>query len=152
MDNKLAVLRKVATALNAVDARWALGASAMLYLRGIVDNFGDIDIVVSGSSIECVAGCMDALGVRLPAKSTDKFSSACFMQYSVDSVDIDIICDFGIVCDGVVHSYELCDSDIDCTVALDGVAVPLHSVGVWRKFYFLMGRDAKVQLIESIVQ
>ena len=44
-DKKLKVLAALAADLNESDILWAVGASAMLFLRGIVPEFRDIDLL-----------------------------------------------------------------------------------------------------------
>ncbi len=151
MTNKLSALCQISTALNNVGAQWALGGSAMLYLRGMVDGFHDIDIMVSSSSVCPVSACMDSIATRLVTAPNDNFSSNNFVQYEMNGIGIDIICDFGIVHNGVVHAYHWCDNDIDSTVILQGVSIPLHSLAVWRQFYLLMGRLSKVELIDNAI-
>ena len=46
MEKKLKVLSALAADLNESDILWAVGASAMLFLRGIVKEFRDIDLLV----------------------------------------------------------------------------------------------------------
>lgn len=149
MNNKLSVLHRISSELNNIGALWALGGSAMLYLRGMVDDFHDIDIIIASSSVASVSTCMDSIATRLVTVPNASFNSQQFAQYYMDGIGIDIICDFGIVCDGITHSYDWCDSDVDSTAVLHGTNIPLHSLSVWRQFYMLMGRHSKVQLIDS---
>ncbi len=151
MTNKLSVLCQISAVLNNIGAQWALGGSAMLYLRGMVDDFHDIDIMVSSISVGSVASHFDSIAARLVTVPNDNFSSQNFLQYDMGGIGIDIICDFGIVSNGVVHTYNWCDNDIDSTAILQGVSVPLHSLAVWRQFYLLMGRLAKVELIDNAI-
>ena len=44
-DKKLKVLAALAADLNESDILWAVGASAMLFLRGIVPEFREIDLI-----------------------------------------------------------------------------------------------------------
>lgn len=43
---KLELLKEIASTFNQENITWNLGASCMLYLRGIVDTFDDLDIMV----------------------------------------------------------------------------------------------------------
>ena len=58
-DKKLATLAKIARRMNAAGLTWAVGASLMLFLRGRVGDFHDIDIMVAE---EQVAQAKDKIG------------------------------------------------------------------------------------------
>ena len=55
MEKKLKVLAALAADLNESDILWAVGASAMLFLRGIVKEFRDIDLLVCEDDVEIAA-------------------------------------------------------------------------------------------------
>lgn len=46
MEKRLAALKRVASLLNGAGIPWALGASGMLYLRGIAPAFHDLDVMI----------------------------------------------------------------------------------------------------------
>ena len=53
-----------------------------------------------------------------------------------------------IVSNGEVYDCDLKQSQITEYVDVNGQKVPLHSVTLWRKYYALMGRDNKVEIID----
>lgn len=50
--HKIEVLLNVSRCFEKENITWALGASSMLYLRGIVYTFNDIDIMADNEDIE----------------------------------------------------------------------------------------------------
>ena len=62
-EKKLRVLAALAAELNESDILWAVGASAMLYFRGIVPEFHDIDLLDSLRMAEMLHGSRPNLTV-----------------------------------------------------------------------------------------
>ena len=52
---KIELLQKIAHRLNEAHVQWALGASMLLYFKGITSEFHDIDLLVSEHDAECVS-------------------------------------------------------------------------------------------------
>ena len=90
-EKKLRVLAKLAAELNESDILWAVGASAMLCLRGIVHEFRDIDLLVCEEDIDVAREILLRHGTLLPAKEDDRFGSRHFLQFDVNGVEIDLI-------------------------------------------------------------
>ena len=147
---KLNVLAKLAADLNDSDILWAVGASAMLFLRRIVTDFHDIDIMVCEEDIEVAEEILLRHGTLLPAKEDDCFGSAHFLQFDVDGVEIDLIAGFVInSADGKQHVCPLEVEEVDACVDVADVAVSLHALSVWYKYYTWMGRTERVKQIED---
>ena len=53
--HKLRVLTRIAAALDGRGVTWAVGASAMLYLRGLTDSFHDIDLMTAEEDADAAA-------------------------------------------------------------------------------------------------
>lgn len=49
---KLKLLEKIAYHFNKENVEWALGASMLLYIKGITTEFHDIDLMVSTDDAE----------------------------------------------------------------------------------------------------
>ena len=47
MQKKIELLQKIAHRFNEANIEWALGASMLLYFKGIISEFHDIDLMVS---------------------------------------------------------------------------------------------------------
>ena len=62
VSNKLSVLKKIANELNKMNVTWAIGASMLLYFKGILLDFNDIDIMVANEDIEQVRKTLMKMG------------------------------------------------------------------------------------------
>ena len=123
----------------------------LLYFKGITTTVNDIDILVADENVEQVKAIMKALkGELQPSIPNDKYKSKAFLQYVVSGVEIDIIAGFAIVNDGKIYDCSLLPNQIVEYLDLDGKKIPLQSVDLWCKYYELMGRDEKVQLIKKV--
>ena len=56
---------------------------------------------------------------------------------------------FAIVSAGQVYDCDLEQSQITEYIDIYGERIPLHSVALWRKYYALMGRDKRVNIIDK---
>jgi len=52
MKNKIEVLLKIANLFNENAITWNVGASCMLYLRDVVEDFNDIDLMIHIDDVE----------------------------------------------------------------------------------------------------
>ena len=147
---KLNVLARLAADLNDSDILWAVGASAMLFLRRIVTDFHDIDLMVCEEDIEVAKEILLRHGTLLPTEPNDQFGSHHFLQFDVDGVEIDLIAGFVVnSADGKQHVCPLQMEEVDACVDVADVAVSLHALGVWYKYYTWMGRTDRVKEIEE---
>lgn len=148
---KLAVLARIAGAFRRAEVTWALGASALLYFRGLVPDFHDLDLMVLSPDAERAQEVLARLGTPLPPKASDPiYRSAVFRQYRVDGVEADLMAGMVIVKDGAAHDCSLRPEDIAGTVTVLGEAVPLHALACWRRYYALMGREEKAKLLSHL--
>ena len=148
MKNKLEVLKTIAKKFNDVGIKYAIGASVLLYFKGIVDEFRDLDIMVDMNDVDKVKEILNKLGTLQYSPDNNNFKTKAFLQYVVDDVDIDVIGGFIIVKDGIDYDCTLQKEIIDYTY-LDGVKIALDTIDNWYKYYSLMGRDNKVKMIEN---
>ncbi len=65
IEKKLTILSKIAEELNARGVTWAVGASLLLYFKGIVTAFNDIDLMISEEDYEA------AKEIRIPLQSLE---------------------------------------------------------------------------------
>lgn len=148
---KLAVLARIAAELRQADVTWALGASGLLYFRGLAPDFHDLDLMVALEDAGKAERILDRLGQPLPPKPNDSiYRTAVFREYTVDGVEVDLMAGMVIVKDGAAHDCSLRPEDIGGTVTVCGEPVPLHSLACWRRYYALMGRAEKAQLPGSL--
>lgn len=78
LEKKLNVLTKIAHGLNERNVVWAVGASMLLYLRGIVDVFHDIDLMVCESDVEKLKEQLLPMGVLAPPKPDQQYKTRHF--------------------------------------------------------------------------
>ena len=143
---KLRVLAKIAAELEHEKVDWALGGSAMLYLRGIVETFHDFDLMIAEADAQKAAQILDGLGMRQQSAPSEKYRTAMFREYRIGGVDADMIAGFAIAAeDGGLH---------DCSLKKGGANAGRrsHSAGQRRgvgAVYRLMGREAKAETIRA---
>ncbi|WP_432626592.1 hypothetical protein [Brotaphodocola sp.] len=149
MQNKLTVLKKLAHRLNEEGITWALGASMLLYFKGVVPDFHDIDLMIINEDADCVKTIFSEMGELQPPNPNDKYQTKTFLEFIIDGVDVDVMAGFAIVKDGAVIDCSLQRDQITEIMDLDGEHIPLQSLTLWSRYYDLMGRSAKSALIEQ---
>lgn len=148
-ENKLTILTKIAHRLNAANITWAVGGSMLLYFKGIVSEFRDIDIMVKDEDAQAAKTILLSMGTLEPQKSSAKYKTKAFYEFTVDGVDIDVMAGFVIVKDSVDYDCSLNENEIAEHIILGNEKIPLHSVAVWRRYYELMEKPEKVRMIDE---
>lgn len=149
---KLELLSTIANDFNNADITWNLGASCMLYLREIVSEFNDIDIMVAVEDIDKVEAIMSKYGTPIKRVPNDKYKTTYFYEYEIDGVDIDIMAGFVIVSKDKDYEFAITKNEEYDSYNLKGVDIKLASVEEWYKYYSLMGRTNKVKLLQNYVK
>ena len=149
VEGKLKVLSRIAQALNARSLTWAVGGSLLLYIKGIVSDFHDIDIMVAEADADAAEAALSSLGSQLPVKPKDRYRSKRFLRFLIDGVDVDVIAGFTIIYEGEEYYFPLTGKEIKDHAEIDGTLIPLQALGAWRRYYRLMGRDDKAALLEG---
>lgn len=152
IQKKLNVLSMVAESLNKNNITWAIGASLLLYFKGIVHEFNDIDIIVDEKDVEKVKQILLSFGSLQPKNPNVQYKTKHFLEFKIDDVDFDIIAGFVIVCDNDEYYFPLQKSIIKDYININNVNIPLHSIREWRTYYKLMGRTEKVKMIDCFYQ
>lgn len=145
---KIELLKEIARRLNAADITWALGASMLLYLKGIASEFHDIDLMISTKDMEPVRKILTEMGELQPPHPDPNYRTQTFMEFVIDSIDVDVMAGFAVFRDGTLHDCSLRREQIVEWVTLENVRIPLQSPQLWRGYYELMGRGEKVDLID----
>ncbi len=148
-EDKLAVLSKLGRALNEAKVTWAVGASLMLYLNKKAMDFNDIDIMTTEQDAERVREILLRFGAPVASAPAALYKTACFLEFRVDGVDIDVIAGFVIVSGGIDYPCPFTREAIAGYDRVNGVSIPLQSMADWRRYYALMGRMQKVALIDG---
>lgn len=154
MQKKIELLQKIAHRFNEANIEWALGASMLLHFKGIVSEVHDIDLLVSVHDAELVREILSEMGELHPANpiSDPMYHTKVFMEFTIDSVDIDVMAGFAIVNEGKIYDCSLYKEQIVERMTLGTEIIPLQSPILWCKYYRLMGRNEKADLIEEMCQ
>ena len=123
---KIELLQRIVHRLNEAHVQWALGASMLLYFKGITSAFHDIDLMVADHDAECVRGILLEMGELRPSDPG-----------------------FAIVHEGTVYDCSLREEQIVEKMPLGTEVIPLQSPQLWCKYYRLMGRPQKADMIEK---
>lgn len=149
LEKKLSVLAKTAHILNTQQVTWAVGASMLLYLKNRTDCFQDIDIMLLEEDVEKAKAALSAIGKLAPPNPDSRYKTRHFLEFVIDGIDVDVMAGLVIVRDGVEYDCALRPEQIVESIPIHGERIPLQSLADWRKYYALMGRSRKVQLIDS---
>ncbi|MCY1714703.1 nucleotidyltransferase domain-containing protein [Caproiciproducens galactitolivorans] len=148
ISKKLTVLSQIAKELNRRQITWAIGASLLLYLKGMVQEFHDIDIMVAEADAEKAKKVLLSFGKLLPAGPKGQYKTKYFWEFDVDGVDIDMMAGFTIVHDGMDFYFPLEKEQINDYTEINGAVIPLQSLDEWRIYYKLMGRTDKIAIMD----
>ncbi len=146
---KIELLKKIALQFEKAHITWALGGSMMLYFKGIVPVFQDIDLMVADADAQTAQSILCSMGQMQPQTPNPKFRSKAFMEFVIDSVDVDVIAGFAIVSGDSVVDCSLQKEQIVERMPLGEACIPLQSPALWCRYYRLMDRNEKAQMIEQ---
>lgn len=149
LDKKLKVLSAVAHELNECGIVWAVGASALLYLKNKTDHFNDIDIMVLEDDIDKLKEVLLKMGKLSPSTPAKQYRTRHFLEFTIDGIDIDVMAGFVIVQEGKEYDCSLQREQIAEYIRINGEKIPLQSIADWRRYYNLMGRPEKVEMIDT---
>ena len=147
-EKKLRVLAKLGAVLREHGILWAAGASLLLYFKGYTEDFHDLDILIGETDPAKMDEILKDFG-PFPESEKGTYATKYFREFEVDGVEVDVIGGFAIVSQGQVYDCSLQASQITAYAEAYGEPIPLHSVSLWRDYYALIGRDAKVALIDQ---
>ena len=120
------------------NVKWAVGCSMDLFIRGLTDEFHDLDLIVASESIPTIKEIMAELGAELVATGGNGFcESDVYLHYHVGRVDIDIISGFRVMTFNTQYHYCYKDDEIDW-IEFEGLTVPLISLEAMYILYYMM--------------
>ena len=73
------------------------------------------------------------------------------MEFLIDSIEVDVMAGFAIVHAGTVYDCSLREDQIVEKMLLGTEVIPLQSPRLWCKYYRLMGRNKKADMIERML-
>ena len=149
LNKKIKLLKEIAQRFNTAYITWALGASMLLYFKGITSTFNDIDLMISNDDAESVRKILSEMGEFQPPNP--KYKTKVFMEFVINSVDVDVMAGFSILNDGKIYDCSLDKDQIVEWFTLGNTKIPLQSPLLWCEYYKLMGRKEKVDMIERVL-
>ena len=146
---KLKVLGKIAAAFEEQQILWAVGASLLLWFKGKVPSFQDIDLMVYEPDLEKARAALEALGTLQPPKPQGRYRTRHFLEFLVEGVEVDLMAGLVILAEGREWDCSLTPDQVAEYYPLAGRAIPLQSLELWKRYYALMGRPEKARLLEE---
>lgn len=134
---------------------WAVGCSMNLFLRGIVDEFHDLDIIADIDSIPTIKSIMEELGAVLKDTGGNGFcESDMYLHYQLGRVDVDIISGFRVMTFGTSYYYPFNKVEVDTLrMEIVGIEVPLISLEAMYILYYMMeGWQRKRQFKRKLIE
>lgn len=148
-DNKLQVLETIAGAFRERKVVWAVGGSLLLYFKGKVSAFGDIDLMVADSSVEAARAALLELGTLAPPKPQGRYRTRCFLEFTIQGVEVDLMGGMVILKEGKAYDCALLPEQIREWVKVGQESIPLQPLSLWKTYYTLMDRPEKAALCEE---
>lgn len=149
-ESNLAVLAKAAHALNKAGVVWGVGASALLFLSELVEEYNDIDLIIAPESEKAARKALEGLGAKAapPAAPVPAYETASFTEYTLAGVDFDLLCGFAIRRKDGLYQYDFGRERVAEWVNVLGERAPLCPLEDWFVLYLLMpGRQKRATLI-----
>jgi hypothetical protein len=149
-ESNLAVLAKAAHALNKAGVVWGVGASALLFLSGLVEEYNDIDLIIAPECEKAARKALEGLGAKAapPAAPSAAYETQSFTEYTLAGVDFDLLCGFAIRRRDGLYTYDFWHERIAEWVDVLGARAPLCPLEDWFVLYLLMpGRQKRATLI-----
>lgn len=147
----MAALSRALGELNREGLLWCAGASFLLFSHGLLEKFGDLDLIVAEGDIARAEGILDRAGAKLrPGEPHPCFASRRFLKGCLDGLEIDLICGMRILRGEFSCRYILDSAAIAGEARLAGERVPLAAPEDWLVLYRMMpGRTARADLVAA---
>lgn len=124
--------------LRKADVRWGLACSTNLFIRGIVDEFHDLDLIVDIRSIPKVEKIMKEQGAILKETGGNGYcESDMYMHFQFGRVDVDVISGFRVITFGTHFEYYFNPEELQF-IELKDKNIPLISVEALYLLYSMM--------------
>ena len=148
-DPRLNTIKKIANALNEKKIRWAIGGSTLLYLKGIVFEFNDLDLVVLDEDALKAREVLMALGAEYH-QNKKASSTKVFDEFTFEGLDIDMVSGLTLTSFGKEYDCSFKNKDVE-EMMLDGVKLRLDSLESWYEIYQLQDRIEKARYIKDFM-
>lgn len=91
------------------------------------------------------------MGTIQPPNPSPRYRTKVFLDFVIDSVDVDVMAGFSIMRDGIPYDCPPKKEQIVEWMLLEGEKIPLQSPFLWSRYYRLMGREEKAAIIEKVM-
>ena len=90
---KIQLLLRIVHRLNEAGVEWALGASMLLYFKGITSALHDVDLMVADHDAECVRTILLEMGELRPSDPVPNpmCRTKTFMEFLIESIEVDVM-------------------------------------------------------------
>lgn len=120
------------------NVKWSLACSMNLFLRGIVDEFHDLDLIVDINDIDKIQKIMEKLGAILVGTGGNGYcESDKYMHFQLGRIDIDIISGFRVITFGTKFVYNFNINELEY-IEIEHVKIPLVSMEAMYILYSMM--------------
>lgn len=129
---------KIIEAFEKEKIRWGIACSMNLFLRGIVDDFHDLDLLVEYADIEKIKKVMNELGAILVGTGGNGFcESEVYLHYQLGRVDVDFIAGFRVITFGTQFLYRFNENELDF-ITIEDKNIPMISMEALYLLYSMM--------------
>ena len=146
---KLMVLIKLAHLFEINHIRWELASSAMLYLRGYVNDFHDLDFMIPELEYTKVDHVLQSIGQKIHRNENEAYKTLFFESYTIDGVSVDVLAGLTILNQQKEYHFSFNDKEESDYTYLMNQKIYLSKIDDWYTYYQLMERTDKVRLIEE---
>lgn len=91
IQHKLVILSQIAKKLNECHVTWAVGGSLLLYFKGIVDEFHDIDLMVMAENAKEAKIHLMEMGELQKLEYENPYKSDHFYVFKIEDVEVDLM-------------------------------------------------------------
>ena len=105
--------------------------------------------MIVDDDVEHAKTILSDMGELQKPNLNSKYQTKVFLEYIIDSIDVDVMAGFSILSDDKLYDCSLKKEQIVEKMPLDGELIPLQSPLLWKEYYQLMGRAKKVKMIDD---
>lgn len=139
----------IAQLFNEAKITWALGASMLLYYKGLVSRPNDLDLVVNKADQVRVEEILAELGIKRPANPHSQYATEYFAEFLIGDIEVDVMAGFRINIGDLQVEYYLEPENFE-ELRVAGTTIYLCPLEDWFVLYNLMSkRESKVQVIRG---
>ena len=145
----LDALVKAAHELNRAGVVWALGASALLYVKGVVETFHDVDLLIQPEHMPAAHKAFVQLGAKAKPASPPSltYATTFFEEFVLDGVDFDLLGGFTIRRKDAMYRYPFEADRVAEVMNYQGESIPLTPLADWVVLYLLMPRRSSTAVL-----